>query len=104
MRLFVLDVEAHGDLPFYLPYISFYLCGQGGPNWWGARRSPAERPVLRQPACKPSSVRRKANNTRFARDGHSSGTPVARRLEQPTRAADPDIDPGIAPRAAPIRS
>src|SRR5437660_7057319 len=42
--------------------------------------------------------------THFARDGHSSGTPVARRLEQPTRAADPDIDPGIAPRAAPIRS
>jgi hypothetical protein len=24
------------------------------------------------------------------RDGHSSGTPVTRRLEQPTRAADPD--------------
>ena len=46
----------------------------------------------------------KPNNARFARDGHSSGTPVARRLEQPTRAADPDIDPGIAPRAAPIRS
>src|SRR6266705_447489 len=42
--------------------------------------------------------------THLARDGHSSGTPVARRLEQPTRAADPDIDPGISPRAAPIRS
>src|ERR1700680_313952 len=77
---------------------------KAAPNWWGARRFPAERPVLRQPACKPGSVRRKANNARFARDGHSSGTPVARRLEQPTRAADPDIDPGIAPRAAPIRS
>jgi hypothetical protein len=30
--------------------------------------------------------------------------PVARRLKQPTRAADPDIDPRISPRAAPIRS
>src|SRR5581483_11637550 len=37
------------------------------------------------------------------RDGHSSGTPVARRLKQPTRTADPDTDPGLAPRAAPIR-
>ena len=27
------------------------------------------------------------------RDGHSSGTPVAWRLEQPTRTADPDTDP-----------
>src|SRR5260370_25436788 len=71
-------------------------------NWWGARRSPAERPVSRQPACKPGSVRRKANNARFARDGHSSGTPVARRLEQPTRAADPDIDPGIALPVPPL--
>jgi hypothetical protein len=26
------------------------------------------------------------------RDGHSSWTPVARRLQQPTRTADPDID------------
>src|SRR5581483_4902017 len=37
------------------------------------------------------------------RDGHSSGTPVARRLKQPTRTADPDTDPGLAPRAVPIR-
>ena len=27
------------------------------------------------------------------RDGHSSWTPVARRLQQPTRTADLDIDP-----------
>src|SRR5712691_2358529 len=82
----------------YLSTIKIYLStlvGQGRVrNWWGARRSPAERPVSRQPACKPGSVRRKAR-THPARDGHSSGTPVARRLEQPTRAADPDIDPGI---------
>ena len=37
-----------------------------------------------QPACKPGSVGRAANRTR---DGHSSGTPVAWRLEQPTRTA-----------------
>src|SRR5262245_37045966 len=43
------------------------------------------------------------------RDGHSSGTPLARRLEQPTRAAA-GIEPGTlraqprASRAAPIRS
>jgi hypothetical protein len=37
-----------------------------------------------QPACKPGSVRRAASHTR---DGHSSGTPVAWRLEQPTRTA-----------------
>jgi hypothetical protein len=72
------------------------------PNWWGARQFPAERPVFRQPACKPGSVPRKANNARFARDGHSSGTPVARRLEQPTRAADPDIDPGISLPVPPL--
>ena len=44
----------------------------------------------------------KPNNARFARDGHSSGTPVARRLEQPTRAADPDIDPGISLPVPPL--
>ena len=74
---------------------------------------PSDAPSSRQPACKPGSVRRRLAP---ARDGHSSGTPVARRLEQPTRAADPDIDPedfssapplfGFAPggvcRAAPV--
>src|ERR1700674_3087668 len=39
----------------------------------------------------------KPNNARLAPDGHSSGTPVARRREQPPRAADRDIDPGISP-------
>ena len=37
-----------------------------------------------QTACKPGSVRRRLAP---ARDGHSSGTPVARRFEQPTRTA-----------------
>jgi hypothetical protein len=41
---------------------------------------------LNQPACKPGSVRRRANPPR---DGHSSGTPVTRRLEQPTRTTGP---------------
>src|ERR1700756_229316 len=83
-------------------------------NWWGARRLlPSDAPSSRQPACKPGSVRRRLAP---ARDGHSSGTPGARRLEQPTPGADPDIDPedcssapplfGLAPggvcRAAPV--
>ena len=38
--------------------------------------------LKRQTACKPGSVPRPA-----AKDGHSSGTPVARRLARPTRAA-----------------
>ena len=40
------------------------------------------------------------------RDGHSSGTPVAGRLEQPTRAAGPTdkaLRRRMAPRVAPIR-
>ena len=36
------------------------------------------------------------------RDGHSSGTPVARRLKQPTRAADPDTDLGDCSPAPPL--
>ena len=60
------------------------------------RRTP---PQSRQPACKPGSVRRRLAP---ARDGHSSGTPVAWRLEQPTRAADPDIDPEDCSSAPPL--
>jgi len=41
---------------------------------------------------------------RRKRDGHSSATPVARRLKQPTRTADPDKVLRLAPRAVPIRS
>jgi len=32
------------------------------------------------------------------RDGHSSGTPVARRIKQPTRTADPDRSGPEGPR------
>ena len=46
------------------------------------RRAPL---VSRQPACKPGSGWH-AGRARI-RDGHSSGTPVARRLKQPTRTA-----------------
>src|SRR5690349_4926503 len=60
---------------------------------------PSDAPSSRQPACKPGSVRRRLAP---ARDGHSSGTPVARRLEQPTRAADPDIDPEDCSSAPPL--
>ena len=52
----------------------------------GARRDLPTGPLIDQPACKPGSVGRGASP---ARDGHSSGTPVARRLEQPTRTAGP---------------
>jgi hypothetical protein len=48
----------------------------------GFRRAPL---FTRQPAYKPGSGRH-ANDTRM-RDGHSSGTPVTRRLKQPTRTA-----------------
>jgi hypothetical protein len=47
----------------------------------GFRRAPL---FARQPAYKPGSGRHA--NTRM-RDGHSSGTPVTRRLKQPTRTA-----------------
>ena len=52
----------------------------------GARRCWRRAPSTYQPACKPGSVRRRANPPR---DGHSSGTPVARRLQQPTRTTGP---------------
>jgi len=51
----------------------------------GARRCCRRAPSTYQPACKPGSVGRRANPPR---DGHSSGTPVTRRLQQPTRTAD----------------
>jgi hypothetical protein len=45
----------------------------------------------RQPACKPGSGWH-AGGARI-RDGHSSGTPVTRRLQQPTRTAGSGHDP-----------
>ena len=60
-------------------------------------------PSTYQPACKPGSVGRRANPPR---DGHSSGTPLARRLQQPTRTTGPGhrVPGQLAPRAVPIRS
>ena len=60
----------------------------------GFRRAPL---VSRQPAYKPGSGW-PADNAR-RRDGHSSGTPVTRRLKQPTRTAGSGHDPeAFAPR------
>ena len=50
----------------------------------GARRWSRRAPSTYQPACKPGSVGRRASPPR---DGHSSGTLLARRLRQPTRTA-----------------
>ena len=71
----------------------------------GFRRAPL---VTRQPAYKPGSGWH-ADSVRI-RDGHSSGTPVTRRLQQPTRTAGSGHDPEALrvfarmPRAVPIRS
>jgi hypothetical protein len=69
------------------------------------RRAPL---VSRQPACKPGSGWH-AGRARI-RDGHSSGTPVARRLKRPTRTARSGHRSrsfhacAQKPRAVPIRS
>jgi hypothetical protein len=71
----------------------------------GFRRAPL---VSRQPACKPGSGW-PADNV-HKRDGHSSGTPVARRLKQPTRTVGSGHRPrdflacARKPRTVPIRS
>ena len=51
----------------------------------GARRCFRRAPLSNQTACKPGSVGHAAQARK--RDGHSSATPVARRLKQPTRTA-----------------
>ena len=69
----------------------------------GFRRAPL---ISHQPVCKPGSGWRA--KSLHARDGHSSGTPVTRRLKQPTRTAGPGQDPEACAcakaRAVPIRS
>src|SRR5262249_8701454 len=50
----------------------------------GARRFLRRAPLTHQPACKPGFVGRELAPSR---DGHSSATPIARRLKQPTRTA-----------------
>ena len=64
-------------------------------NWRGPGGFAAEPPSTYQPACKPGSVWPAASNRR--RDGHSSGTPVARRIKQPTRMTGPDGPEACAP-------
>ena len=61
----------------------------------GARRCSRRAPSTYQPACKPGSVGRRANPPR---DGHSSGTPLARRLQQPTRTTGPRHKSRVASR------
>ena len=53
-------------------------------NWRGPGGFPPGPLGQHQPACKPGSV---GKGEAPSRDGHSSATPVARRLEQPTRTA-----------------
>jgi hypothetical protein len=69
----------------------------------GFRRAPL---ISHQPVCKPGSGWRAKSV--HARDGHSSGTPVTRRLKQPTRTAgsgqDPEANACAKARAVPIRS
>ncbi len=56
-----------------------------GQKWWRPGGFPPS-PLAHQPACKPGSVGR---GREPSRDGHSSATPVAWRLEQPTRTTRP---------------
>ena len=64
-------------------------------NWRGPGGFAAEPPLTYQPTCKPGSVWPAASHRR--RDGHSSGTPVARRIKQPTRTTGPDGPEACAP-------
>ena len=63
-------------------------------NWWGPGGVAAEPPSTYQPTYKPGFVWPAANRRR---DGHSSGTPVARRIKQPTRMTGPDRPGASAP-------
>ena len=56
------------------------------PKLAGARRVFRRAPFTYQPACKPGSVGHDPL-AQAVRDSHSSATPVARRLKQPTRTA-----------------
>jgi hypothetical protein len=77
-------VDAKADrLSHFLLHRLDYRAG-GAPKVAGARRVSAEPPQTYQTACKPGFVRRGLSPPR---DGHSSATPVARRLQQPTRTA-----------------
>ena len=83
-------------------------CQKPTPKTWRAPDGfPPGALSSRQPVYKPGSGWHA--NLRM-RDGHSSGTPVARRLKQPTRTAGSGLRPrslrtcARKPRAVPIRS
>ena len=75
-------------------------------NWRAPGGFPPSALIAGQPAYKPGSGWH-ANGVRI-RDGHSSGTPVTRRLKQPTRTAGSEHHPEARAcarfRAVPIRS
>jgi hypothetical protein len=63
-------------------------------NWRGPGGFPPSPLTIYQPAYKPGFVWHACVSIR---DGHSSGTPVARRLKQPTRMTGPDGPRAFAP-------
>lgn len=63
-------------------------------NWRGPGGFPPSPLTIYQPAYKPGFVWHACVSIR---DGHSSGTPVARRLKQPTRMTGPDGPRALAP-------
>jgi hypothetical protein len=68
-----------------IPALLFYFCSSTVAGDPGGRA-----PNRDQAACKPGSVR---DAPVAPRDGHSSGTPVARRLARPTRTTGPETGP-----------
>jgi len=70
-------------------------CQSGSQKLAGARRVSAERPYshVSQPISRVLDGMRKCVRMR---DGHSSGTPIARRLKQPTRTAGSGPIPKLA--------
>jgi hypothetical protein len=88
-----------------VPFEYFDLGDSRAKTWRAPGGIPPGALKSRQPACKPGSGRPASNARR--RDDHSSGTPVARRLKQPTRTAGSGHDPETRSRelrAVPIRS
>ena len=79
-----------------------HRCALAGPTRLPVRSALPAAPPLpeknRQSACKPGSVGPRAS---ARRDGHSSGTVVADRLEQPTRAKAGDSPAAVSRRARP---
>ncbi len=75
------------------------LCRKDGGAPGGLRQAPLHQDV----SLPVSRVLYGSHRKRCERDGHSSATPIARRLKQPTRTAGPDR-PARVRRRAPRRS